>query len=122
LKSRQDPRHKKRVNRFQKLFAYSFENSSVQNEEVAQIVAKLGKIDKAIQEVAPEWPIDRLNKTDLAILRLAIWELLIERKTPPKVIIDEAVELGKEYGSDNTAKFVNGVLGTLLEKRGKAKK
>ena len=115
MKNRQDPRHKKRVFYFQELFAYSFGNYSTKSQTVPSIIKNLSQIDEQIQQVAPEWPIERLNKVDLAILRLAIWELIIEAKNPPKVIIDEAVELGKEYGSDNTPKFVNGVLGTILE-------
>jgi N utilization substance protein B len=57
-----------------------------------------------------------LNKIDLAILRLAVFELIIENSQPPKVIIDEAVELAKEFGSESSSKFVNGVLGTILKK------
>lgn len=72
------------------------------------------KIDKIIQKAAPEWPIEQLSKLDSSILRLAIFEILQKIETPPKVAIDEAVELAKEFGSDNSAKFVNGVLGTVL--------
>lgn len=72
-------------------------------------------LDEKIQSAAPEWPVDKIAKIDLAILRLAIYELLIEKKEPPKVIIDEAIELAKEFGNDNSPKFVNGVLGTILK-------
>ena len=85
--------------------------------QVDEIISHLHEIDGMIEELAPEWPIARLNKVDLAILRLAIFELLVARETPPKVVVDEAVEISKEYGSENTPKFVNGVLGTLIEKR-----
>ncbi len=116
MKTKSDPRHQRRVKKFKQLFSYSFQPQvSEESEEFVFIIDNLPKIDNYIQEVAPEWPIDRLNKVDLAILRLAVYELLIERKTPPKVVIDEAVEMGKEYGSESTAKFVNGVLGALLE-------
>jgi len=60
------------------------------------------------------WPVDKLNKIDLAILRLAIYELE-RKKTPPKVIIDEAVELAKEFGGENSPSFINGVLGTIYK-------
>ncbi|NMC36133.1 transcription antitermination factor NusB [Candidatus Beckwithbacteria bacterium] len=117
MKTRTDPRHKKRIRRFKKLFSYSFiRNEPEVDLGIEKVVSKLKKIDAFIQEAAPEWPVDRLNKVDLAILRLSVYELLIVRKTPPKVVIDEAVEIGKEYGSESTAKFVNGVLGALLEK------
>ena len=71
-------------------------------------------IDEKIAHVAPEWPLPKISKIDLAILRLAVTEL-VEKKEPPKVIIDEAVELAKQFGNDNSAKFVNGVLGTILK-------
>lgn len=74
-----------------------------------------GKIDPIIIKTAPEWPLEKLNKTDLAILRLAVFEMTIEKKQPVKVIIDEAVELAKEIGSENSPSFVNGVLGTIAE-------
>lgn len=119
MKTQLDPRHQKRRIRFTKLFEYSFKPDSPIDQEIEQIVANKETLDNQIQQVAPEWPINRLNKVDLAILRLATWELLIEQKTPPKVIIDEAVEISKEYGSENTAKFVNGVLGTILENQNK---
>jgi len=117
LKTQLDPRHQKRRDRFSKLFEYSFKSGSFNDTDINPVLANLNQIDSKIQEVAPEWPIARLNRVDLAILRQAVWELLLEQKTPPKVIIDEAVEIAKEYGSENTAKFVNGVLGTLLERK-----
>lgn len=72
-------------------------------------------LDTKIQSAAPEWPLDKIAKIDLAILRLAVYELVIEKKEPPKVIIDEAVEIAKQFGNENSAKFVNGVLGTILK-------
>ena len=67
-----------------------------------------------IEAAATEWPINRLNKIDLAVLRLAVYELKYE-ETPPKVVIDEAVELAKEFGSENSSSFINGVLGTIYK-------
>jgi len=119
LKTQLDPRHQKRRIRFSKLFEYSFKSDLPIDQDIKQIVDSKDILDTKIQQVAPEWPIARLNKVDLAILRLALWELLVEQKTPPKVIIDEAVEISKEYGSENTAKFVNGVLGTILDQQDK---
>jgi len=120
MKTVNDPRHIAREKKFKKLFSYSFGQSNfahTNQEDISQILNNLTKIDHKIQTAAPEWPIERLNKVDLAILRLSVFELLIEANHPPKVIIDEAIELGKSFGSDSTAKFVNGVLGTLLKEK-----
>lgn len=89
----------------QQLFAHSFQGNSQTD----------ASIDSAIQTAAPEWSIEKIAKIDLAILRLAARELMVEKKEPPKVIIDEAVELAKAFGNDNSPKFVNGVLGTILK-------
>ncbi len=72
-------------------------------------------IDEQIQACAPDWPLAQINRVDLAILRLALYELKTN-DTPYKVVIDEAVELAKEYGSDSSAKFINGVLGCAITK------
>lgn len=71
------------------------------------------KLDALIQPIAPEWPIDQIARVDRTILRMAVYELTESSKdVPPKVVINEAVELAKAFGSDNSSKFVNGVLGT----------
>lgn len=72
------------------------------------------EIDAMIVPAAPEWPIDQIAKMDKAILRMSLYELLIKRDVPPKVAINEAVELAKEFGGDNSSKFINGVLGTIF--------
>ncbi len=96
------------------LFSRSF-NPLQTDDNIAPIMAHLTDIDARIHAAAPEWPIDKIAKIDLAILRLAVYELTVEKKEPPKVIIDEAIELAKEYGNDASSKFVNGVLGTILK-------
>lgn len=73
------------------------------------------EIDKIVSECAPEWPIDKISKIDLVILRIAVFELLYNKEIPEKVAIDEAVELAKEFGNDTSSKFVNGVLGTVVD-------
>ena len=73
------------------------------------------EIDKIIEECAPEWPLDKIAKIDLVILRIAIFEILYGKKTPVKVAIDEAVEIAKDFGNDTSHKFVNGVLGTVVD-------
>ncbi len=71
------------------------------------------KIDAIIVPAAPEWPIEQIALIDLIILRLGIFELLFAKEVPPKVAINEAVELAKAFGGPNSSKFVNGVLGTV---------
>ncbi|MBI5964144.1 MAG: transcription antitermination protein NusB, partial [Chloroflexi bacterium] len=68
-----------------------------------------------IARYAPEWPLDQIAAIDRNILRIAFWEFAVSRETPVKVAINEAVELAKLYGSDSAPRFVNGVLGTLVE-------
>lgn len=98
----------------QQLFAVSFGKDQPQYL-VTDILPSLQTLDDAIKQAAPEWPVDKIAKIDLAILRLATYELLIQKTEPPKVVIDEAVELAKEFGNESSPKFVNGVLGTILK-------
>lgn len=74
-------------------------------------------IDVYIAEHAPEWPIDQVSVIDLNLIRMAVWEFAISGETPVKVAINEAVELAKRYGSDSSSRFVNGVLGSLADRR-----
>lgn len=111
----QDPRHTKRMLVVQELFANSFNGKQKHNDLTASVLNSIDKIDPIIEKTALEWPIDKLNKIDLAILRLAIYELIVDNKEPVKVIIDEAIELAKSLGSENSAPFVNGVLGTVVK-------
>ncbi len=71
------------------------------------------ELDEKLQPLAPEWPLSQIARVDHAVLRLSLYELLYLHETvPPKVAINEAVELAKSFGSDNSSKFINGVLGT----------
>lgn len=79
------------------------------------MIDNLPAIDEKIRIAAPEWPIDKIAKIDLAVLRLAVFELTIDKKEPPKVVIDEAIELSKEFGNEHSSQFINGVLGTILK-------
>lgn len=74
-------------------------------------------LDAALQPIAPEWPIDQIARMDRVVLRMGLYELLHEPDVPPKVVINEAVELAKAFGSENSSKFINGVLGTALRQR-----
>jgi len=113
MKNPLDPRHKKRQKTVEDLFKQSFHNQPI-DRETKKILANLGAVDNNIKKAAPEFPIDKINKVDLAILRLAIFELVIEKKEPPKVIIDEAIELAKEYGGETSPSFINGALGNIV--------
>ena len=105
------------------------EKANVDKEFINQIVSgtqkNLKKIDKIISDCAPEWPLEQIASIDKTILRIAIFELSFAKKNlkvPPKVAIDEAVELGKAFGGENSSKFINGVLGTVFKKYRKDEK
>ena len=112
-----DPRHQKRIKIMQALFSYSFKQkidlSSEEQKTHEQIIASLDKIDPIIKEHASERPLSEINQIDLAILRLIIFESQ-NTKIPMKVAINEAVELAKEFGTESSPRFVNGVLGKIL--------
>lgn len=118
MSDKQDPRHLKRVKIVQTLFAASFNSDQEIGEESKPVWDAKGQIDPLIEKTAPEWPLEKLNKIDLSILRLSIYELLIDKREPIKVIVDEAVELAKELGGENSPSFVNGVLGTIITEHG----
>jgi N utilization substance protein B len=79
-------------------------------------------LDSLVGRYAPEWPVDQIAIIDRNILRIAIYEILMRDDTPVKVAINEAVELAKEFGSDSSGRFVNGVLGSLVSAEGTATK
>ena len=81
---------------------------------VAGVSKQAAKLDEKLQPIAPEWPIDQIARMDRAVLRIGLYELENEKDVPPKVVINEAVELAKAFGGENSSKFVNGVLGTAL--------
>jgi N utilization substance protein B len=83
-----------------------------------EVVATLSTHDELIHAVAPDWPIDQMAKIDLAILRLALYELLVVQSAPYKVVINEAVELAKEFSGDASARFINGALGKVVKMKG----
>ncbi len=87
---------------------------------IERLVRGVGKeqsdLDEVIQPIAPEWPLDQIARMDRIILRIGTYELLKSDEVPPRVVINEAVELAKSFGGDNSSKFVNGVLGTVLKK------
>jgi N utilization substance protein B len=80
------------------------------------------ELDDALQPMAPEWPLSQIARMDRVVLRMGLYELIYEKDVPPKVVINEAVELAKAFGSENSSKFVNGVLGTALRQQEEAAK
>jgi N utilization substance protein B len=134
MKSKTDPRHAARKLALSSIFCWLFsesndtdclvlskdlleeaETDSELTDTIIEGVKQNNKeIDEIIEKCAPEWPLDKISKVDLVILRIAVFELMFSKKTPQKVAIDESIELAKEFGNDTSAKFVNGVLGSVV--------
>ena len=87
-------------------------------EIVYGVTPIVDKLDEVITEHAPEWPLDQVAIIDRNILRIALWEFAVAKCTPIKVAINEAIELAKVYGSDSSSRFINGVLGSLVNHSG----
>lgn len=83
---------------------------------VAGVVPLTAKLDEIIAQYATEWPLDQVAAIDRNVLRIALWEFAVQKSTPTKVAINEAVEAAKAFGSDSSPRFVNGVLGSLVGK------
>jgi N utilization substance protein B len=98
-------------------FGPGLEDKSFIWQLVTGVVAHLKEIDEIISKAAPQWPIEQISIVDRNILRIGIYELLYEDKSavPPKVAINEAIELAKSFGGENSGKFINGVLGTVYK-------
>lgn len=151
MKSHIDKRHISRIIILQKLFERYFRTGDISrpvdnefsNQDLLEVededneekydtkladellkgtIKYVEKADDVISMLAPEWPLEQINKVDLQILRMAIFEGFIAKITPSKVVIDEAVELAKEFGGKPSGNFVNGVLGTLMKNESKYEK
>jgi len=85
---------------------------------VTGVLQEVAVLDDFIQPLAPEWPLDQIARIDRIILRMGVWEMKHTQEVPVKVVINEAVELAKAFGADNSSKFVNGVLGTAARTLG----
>jgi len=83
---------------------------------VQGVAGREAELDTELGPLAPEWPIAQIARMDRVVLRMGLYELKYQKDVPPKVVINEAVELAKAFGGDNSSKFVNGVLGTALKK------
>lgn len=115
MKKKTDPRHKQRIRLIQQLYTWDFRLQPSPHASIKPVIDNLDQIDKLIKRSAPAWPLEQINKTDLAILRLAVFELIIKKGVPYKVVVDEAVELAKEFGSESSPAFINGALGKTIE-------
>lgn len=138
MQNSSDPRHNSRVIALQKLFQSEFIsrhtiekmdefplNALKEIDELGNydplltdkllrnIKPNLKRIDAIIEELAPEWPIEKIAVIDLLILRLALLEAFVLKITPPKVVINEAIELAKDFSNEQTRRFVSGVLGNI---------
>lgn len=98
--------------------APGMEDTEFARSLVSGVREHMSEIDAIITKTAPEWPIDQITPVDRNVLRLGIYELQFLKDVPPKVAINEAVELGKTFGGESSGKFVNGVLGTLYKELG----
>jgi N utilization substance protein B len=114
-----DQRHLGRIRIIQNLFAFEFAKNNLslpypEEKIIGEIINKKEEIDRLIEKYAPRFPLEKIAKIDLVILRWAIFELIFEKKLPFKVVIDEAVELAKELAGPRSFAFINGVLGSLV--------
>jgi transcription antitermination protein NusB len=144
MKRSTDPRHQARIIALQELFSKFFgldfprEGISINelldinemeeydkdlyNNLVDGVLDNISEIDKIIIKYAPQWPIEQMKLVDLQILRIAIFEGFTSKITPPKVAIDEAIEVARDFGGEISSKFVNGVLGAIYEETKKEDK
>ena len=108
---------KKIVERNIKEFGPGLKDPDFVRQIIDGVKENLQKIDNIIEKAAPEWPIDQINIIDRNILRIGLYELLYENpdEVPPKVAINEAIELAKSFGGESSGKFINGVLGTIYK-------
>ncbi len=100
-----------------KRYEHALDDTAFIDALVTGVDKKQSELDKILQPAAPQWPIAQIARMDRIVLRIGLYELLYETSVPPKVVINEAVELAKAFGGDNSSKFVNGVLGTVLRQK-----
>ena len=117
---KEDGKLKKFVERNIKEFGPGLENCDFVWQIVNGVVENIEKLDKIIEKSAPEWPIDQITVVDRNVLRIGLYELLFGKRdeVPPKVAINEAIELAKSFGGESSGKFINGVLGTVYREIG----
>lgn len=101
-------------------FAPGLDDKTLVDQLVHGVIGERAKLDHIIEKAAPEWPIDKIAIIDRNVLRVGLWELLFadRKEVPARVAINEAIEIAKTYGGENSGKFVNGVLGTVYKEMG----
>lgn len=114
MKTAADPRHLNRIKAFKQIFAKSFLPQLIDNDLAINSLSHQEEIDEIIKKCAPEWPLSQINRVDLSVMRLALYELIYKPEVPTKVVLDEAVEIAKRYGGASSSSFVNGALATAL--------
>lgn len=102
----------------QQQFAPDFEDEGFTGQLLKGVIMHSGQIDELITKYAPEWPLEQITVVDRNVLRIGIYELKFAAEIPPKVAINEAIELAKAFGGESSGKFVNGVLGTIYKEMG----
>ncbi len=120
FRDRHDENMKEIITRIAKEFAPGMGDFSFINELTTNILAKRSDLDKIIEKAAPDWPLDKISIIDRNVLRMGLYELLFadREEVPAKVAINEAIELAKSFGGENSGKFVNGVLGSVYKELG----
>lgn len=103
------------VKRNQIEFAPDFDDKEFSEKLVSNIAEKIDELNKIIEQYAPEWPLDQITVVDRNVLRIGVYELKFDTDIPPKVAINESIELAKTFGGPSSGKFVNGVLGSIYK-------
>jgi len=108
------------IDRNVKEFAAGLEDTTFVSQLVDGVMKHLSELDKIIEKAAPQWPLEQIAVVDRNVLRLGLYELLFgnREEVPPKVAINESIELAKSFGGDSSGKFVNGVLGAVYKEMG----
>lgn len=96
-------------------FAPNIKDKVFARETLKGVVKHKKTILKTIEKFAPQWPLDKIAKIDRAILEIGTYEILYSKEVPPIVAINEAIEIAKHFGDDNSPKFINGVLSSIMK-------
>lgn len=110
-----DPRHQQRIKIVQELYSLFFNKNSPLSTKTKLVINKQKIIDQKIKNIAQKYELAKVAKVDLSILRLSVYELIIEKKEPPKAIINEAIEIAKELAGEKSPAFINAVLGKIYQ-------
>ena len=123
MKTDKDPRHLKRIRLFKALYSRQFPKTKagrLNNQETLEfklITEHLESINQLIDRYSTKFGVSKMSKLDLSILQLGVYELTVSKKEPVKVVIDECIELAKEFGGTRSPNLINGILGKLIENK-----